>query len=90
MAETVIVTLWTEGFCEDFELPARVPLGELYPRLFRVLGELDWTLFRDWTGVILQNSQGGLVDETATLEDYGVCRGYRLRLERKEEYDDIR
>lgn len=89
MAESVTVTLWTEGFCEDFELPARIPLSELYPRLFHVLGELDQEVFRGWTSIVLENSRGGLVDLSATLEDYGVCRGCRLKLERKEEYNDI-
>ena len=74
----VIVTLRTEGFCRDFELPSNVALGELCPRLLAVLQKASGRIFGTWTGIILGTDQGLMLDKTATLLDYGICTGAYL------------
>lgn len=79
--ETIIVTLRAENFCRDFELPANVPLGELYPRLLAVLQKASNRVFGEWTKLILETDEGMLMDEKATLFDYGICTGCYLSAE---------
>ena len=46
--ETVIVTLRSEGFEKDMELPCRIPLEELYPRLTTALQNASTLRFGDF------------------------------------------
>lgn len=85
--DTVIVTLRMGDFEKDFELPCRIPLAELYPRLTAALQETSVKRFGDFTGVILEKDDAGLLDETATLLDYGIRTGCILDIVRKEKYD---
>ena len=81
MPETIIVTLRTEqGFCSDFELPAAVRLAELYPRLLAVLQQLKAASFLQWNSLLLETEAGVLLDDSATLSDYGICSGHYLTI----------
>ena len=87
MPETIVVTLRTDqGFCQDFELPATVPLAELYPRLLAVLQQISHSFF-SWKGLFLETEQGVLLDPDATLYDYGICSGYDLSVIQGENMD---
>lgn len=90
MNDTIIVTLKAEGFEKDFELPCRVPLHELYPRLDAALQKVSPTKFGDYTGVILEKDAAGLLKENATLSDYGIVTGSILDIVKKEKYDGYR
>ncbi len=85
--EKVIVTLRAEDFEKDFELPCSIPLGELYPRLTAALYETSAMKFGDYTGVVLEKDGAGLLDQKATLMDYGICTGSILEIARKEKYN---
>jgi len=87
MNDTIIVTLRAWDFEKDFELPCRIPLSELYPRLTAVLQDISAMKFGDYTGVILEKDAAGLLNEDATLSDYGVVTGETLDIVRKEKYD---
>ena len=89
METEVVITLRAEGFSCDFELPANVCLAELYPRLLKALKKTDFDYFRDYCGIILEISGAGMLEQTATLSDYGVKTGYYLDIVRKEKYDDF-
>ncbi len=87
MNEKVVVTLKAAGFEKDFELPGRIPLSELYPRLTAALQQTSPRKFGDYTGVILEHDQAGLLDLSATLSDYGICTGSVLEIAMKEKYN---
>ena len=88
MAETVIVTLQAgDEFHGDYELPANVPLRELYPRLLKVLQKTKEKLFWDYSAIVLELDGAGLLDEDATLLDYGVSTGCYLEVTKSEKYD---
>ena len=88
MAETVIVTLQAgDEFHGDYELPADIPLRELYPRLLGVLQKTKKKVFWDYSELILELDGAGLLDENATLTDYGICTGCYLEIVKKEKYD---
>ena len=89
MAETAIVTLRLESYCKDYELPVKVPLGELYPRLLTVLQEKS-SRFGEYNNIVLEYRKCGMTDKTATLADYGVVSGVYLDIAREEEYHGIR
>lgn len=87
MNDTIIVTLRSKDFEKDFELPCHVPLRELYPRLTAALQKTSSMKFWDYTGVILEKDEAGLLKENATLSDYGIVTGGTLDVVRKEKYD---
>ena len=87
MNNTIIVTLKAKDFEKDFELPCLVPLRELYPRLTAALQKTSSMKFGDYTGVILEKDEAGLLKENATLSDYGIVTGGILDIARKEKYD---
>lgn len=88
MAETVIVTLQAgEEFHGDYELPANVPLRDLYPRLLKVLQKTKEKFFWDYSAIVLELDGAGLLDESTTLLDYGVSTGSYLEVAKKEKYD---
>lgn len=90
MTDQVVVTLRTEGgFCFDFELPAKVKLGELYPRLLTALKNASNRFFAEWENLLLETEEGLLVDMSATLYDYGICTGFYLNVVRRDEDDGI-
>lgn len=89
MKETVVVTLRAASYCQDFALPVSVPLRELYPRILDVLQNAT-SYFTDYQSIILEINGAGLLDQTATLLDYGVCTGMYLDVVRKEKYDGFR
>lgn len=85
--ETVIVTLRSEGFEKDMELPCKIPLEELYPRLTTALQNASTLRFGDFIGVVLEKDGAGMLTLGATLMDYGVCTGSILDVVKKEKYD---
>lgn len=82
--EAIVVTLQAEDYCCDFELPANVVLGELYPRLLTVLQKASNRVFGGWIKLVLETEEGALLDEMATLLDYGICTGYYLSVKQEE------
>ena len=82
--EIVLVTLRKEDFCRDFELPAKIPLGELCPRLLVVLQKMNARVFGEWTKLVLETDEGVLQDKNATLHDYGICTGCYLSVEQED------
>lgn len=80
MANEIVITLYTEGFSKDFELPANTKLGQLYPRLLAVLQRMSEKTFGQWQILLLESEDGVLIDEDATLYDYGIHTGCRLRI----------
>ena len=86
----VLVTLQAEGFSKDFSLPADTALADLYPRLLSALRNVDEQhVFADYTRIVLESEDGGLLNESATLADYGVRDGWYLSIASKERYDGI-
>lgn len=75
MSDVIIVTLYADGFEKDLELPWKVALGELYPRLHEVLKQIRPSLFSQYSGIILEKDGKGMLKENATLADYGICTG---------------
>jgi len=74
MKDSVIVTLHSSNFAQDFELPSNVPLVELNIRVLKVL-QVIYNLFLDSIGIIFEINGAGMLDETATLSDYGIRDG---------------
>lgn len=85
--DSVVVTLKAEGFEKDVELPCRVRLGELYPRLTAALQHASGMKFGALTGVVLEKEGAGMLDLRATLLDYGVCTGSILEIVEREKYN---
>lgn len=80
MPDEIVVTLYTEGFSRDFELPANIKLGQLYQRLLTVLLRMSEPIFGQWQMLLLETDDGILADDDATLYDYGIHTGCRLRI----------
>lgn len=76
----IVVTLRAEDFCRDFELPADEALSKLYPRLLEALQQASGRVFGGWKCLVLETSEGALLDGAATLHDYGICDGYSLNV----------
>lgn len=87
MNDTIIVTLRSRDFEKDFELPCRIPLRELYPRLTAALQKTSLMKFGNYTGVILEKDKAGLLKKEATLLDYGVVTGTLLDVVDEKKYD---
>ena len=87
MRDRIIITLRAGSFEKDFELPSRIPLRELYPRLTAALQKTSPMKFGDYTGVILEKEEAGLLSDDATLSDYGIVTGETLDIVRREKYD---
>lgn len=87
MTDKIVVTLKAKDFCRDFELPWRVKLGELYPRVLNALQETSGRVFGDYSGVIFELDGCGLLDRDANLSDYGVCTGCSLTVVPEKKYD---
>ncbi len=87
MAETVLVSLHGMGIDGDYELPARLPLRDLYPRLFHALRYENSTACKNCSGIILEQNGRGLLLEAVTLLDYGIRSGSTLEIVGKEKYD---
>lgn len=82
----IVVTLQTRSYSKDFELPADQPLGKIYPR---VLDALRTDIFPDLgevSSIVFELNGKGMIDETATLSDYGVCTGAYLSVVSKDKY----
>lgn len=79
MIDTVVVTLSAPEFSADFELPLNEPLAELYYRLLRVLHKTykDFCVFE---GIVLEKNGAGMINQSATLADYGVHDGEILSI----------
>ena len=88
MEETVVVTLRSGAYREDYEIPTNVPLGQLYPRLLKILKKRN-SMFETYGGILLEYNHGGMLDLNATLADYGVLRGGYLDVVREEMYHGI-
>lgn len=88
MEETVVVTVRSGAYEEDYELPVNVPLGELYPRLLMILKRRN-SLFETYPSILLVYNHGGMLNKNATLADYGVLRGGYLDVVREEMYHGI-
>lgn len=80
MKNTIIVTLESSGYEKDFELPSKVKLRELYPRLTNALQSTSPKFFGDYEAVLLELDDSVLLNEDATLSDYGVCTGKTLKI----------
>lgn len=82
MDQYVVVTVCSEGFSEDFQLPSKLCMKELCPRLLKVLQSLDPIRFKDYKSIILEYNRGLMLEENATLEDYGVFSGSYLEVKK--------
>lgn len=78
MSDQVIVTLYFGQTEQDYALPSKTRLGELYPRLLNVLKQSEPDGFLQINSICLQRKDGLLLDPDATLLDYGVKNGTRL------------
>lgn len=87
MTDKVVVTLKTEDFSRDYELPWSVNLGELYPRVLNALQETSGRVFRKYTGIVFELDGYGLLNRNASLSDYGVCTGFSLTVVPEKKYD---
>jgi len=83
MSDQVLVTLCFGQTEQDYALPSKIRLGELYPRLLSVLKEADAETFRQVSSICLQREDGFLLDSNATLLDYGVKNGSRLAVSKE-------
>ena len=87
MKDAVAITLKTDNFSRDFELPWSVELGELYPRVLKALQETSGSVFGKYTGIVFELDGCGLLDRNASLSDYGVCTGCSLTVVPEKKYD---
>ena len=78
MSDQVIVTLCFGQTEQDYALPSKTRLGELYPRLLNVLKQTEPEVFLHANSICLQREDGFLLDLNAALLDYGVKNGTRL------------
>lgn len=83
MSEQVLVTLFFGQTEQDYSLPSKIRLGELYPRLLNVLKKTEAEAFRRTNRICLQREDGFLLDSNATLSDYGVKNGSRLSVSKE-------
>lgn len=83
MSDQVLVTLCFGQTEQDYALPLKIRLGELYPRLLNVLKQTDPDVFLQTNSICLQRKDGFLLDQNATLLDYGVKNGARLTVSKE-------
>lgn len=76
MIDNVIVTVNAEkqAFSVDMELPAKIPVKELSPRLLETLKEIEPGKFRSLEKLLLIYN-GVILPENATLESEAVWDG---------------
>ena len=79
----ILLTLRCGPFSEDFELPWEEPLQNIYPLLLSVLKKIDPRRFADWGEMLLEKDGAFLMDEQASLRDYGICTGSDLNIARR-------
>ena len=75
-----VVTLTCEEFKSDYELPTAIPLSELSNRLLCVLQQEEPKLFNRFSKLWLASDKGVFADQSATLNDYGVCSGTVIKV----------
>lgn len=76
MAESIIVTVRKNRFCQDMELPSNLCLSELNKKLLESLKSIDVRTFGIYSSIILLHDGKALTDDTATLNDYGILTGF--------------
>ena len=84
MDDTVIVSICSDKKEKDFELPSKITLRDLYPRLLAVLKKNSQINFDKTKTIVLRSEDGYLCDLDATLQQYGVATGAKLELIREE------
>lgn len=89
MTDRIVVTLKRDAYCQDYELPGKTSLYDLYPRLLAVLQKDDPQLFEDINAIVLEIDGAGMLDESASLFDYGICTGAKLDIVEKNKYDNF-
>lgn len=82
----IIVTLAFGKYREDYELPWEEALGKLYPRVMTILKEAGVQFPKGCQAIVFEREGKGLLDEHATLMDYGVCTGALLEIEDRRKY----
>lgn len=75
-----VVTLICEGFAADYELPVSIPIAELSDRLLLVLQNEAPKVFAKCKKLWFGSEYGVFLNEKASLNDYGVCAGSKIRL----------
>lgn len=84
MAKNVIVTVRKGRFCRDMELPSDLRLEELRQMLLETLKNADPGVFGRFGSVILLHEGNALLDDDATLRDYGILTGFFLDVAEEE------
>lgn len=82
MNDMIIVTLRSDSFQKDLELPWFVPLSELYPRLLQVLRWIRPSEFNSYERILLEMNGTVLRSMSSTLADYEVSTGTYLDIRR--------
>lgn len=75
MKHSIIVTVRFGSRAVDMELPCRMPIGLLSKRLLNALQILNPIQFGDMHGLWIAHKGRYLLDEDASLDDYGICDG---------------
>ena len=75
MKNSIIVTVKFGGNSEDMELPYRLPIRLLSKRLLNALQTLNPIQFGHMHGLWIVHQGRYLLDEDASLQDYGMCDG---------------
>lgn len=78
MSDKVVLTMVLPNCEKDFELPATIPLRELYPRMLVVLSRMFPEDYAKCSGITFRNETGLLDDPDVSLAGCGVRTGCRL------------
>lgn len=85
MNSTIVATLYLgDAELGDYSLPAEISVGELCFRLLPVLAKEHKRRFEGWKALGLMMNDCRLSESTATLKDYGITTGNRLKVIRTE------
>ena len=87
--ETVIVTIQSDTYCADFELPSGEPLESLYPRLCSAIKKDAPSKFGFYDGIVLEFDGKGLLNGRLCLRDYGIVNGNKLTIVSAEKYHEL-
>lgn len=87
MKNSIIVTVKTNRDTVDMELPCLLPIKELSKLLLNAMQTLEPTQFGRMNGIWIIHNGKYLLDETASLSDYGIVDGDYISIaEMKDSY----
>jgi len=83
MDDIIVTFLFDDYETTDFEIPAKLVISELENKIIESLSEMDFERFGNVKSIRIVHNDIEL-DESKTLEDYGIWDGSYLKIIERE------